>query len=237
MRRGRGVEQGFTVARRPSGSHEPVTLALGVRGLRARLAGSEVEFLTRSGRVALRYGGLVARDARGRRLVASLAVSGSRLLLRVVDREARYPLRIDPFMQQGAKLTGTGASGASGFGLSVALSQDGNTALIGGGGDNTGAAWVFVRSGGTWSQQGPPLTPAGTSASIEFGTSVALSADGNTALIGAQEDGINAPGSAWVFVRSGGSWSQQGPRLTPTTRAPQRFLAGAWRCPATEIRR
>ena len=219
-----GVEQGFTVARRPSGSHEPVTLALGVRGLRARLAGSEVEFLTRSGRVALRYGGLVARDARGRRLAASLAVSGSRLLLRVVDREARYPLRIDPFMQQGAKLTGTGASGASGFGLSVALSQDGNTALIGGGGDNTGAAWVFVRSGGTWSQQGPPLTPAGTSASIEFGTSVALSADGNTALIGAQEDGINAPGSAWVFVRSGGSWSQQGPRLTPNDESAPTFF-------------
>ena len=220
-----GIEQGFTLARRPSGGEAPVTLAFGVAGLRARPVGSEVEFLTRSGRVALRYGGLVARDARGQRLAASLAVSGSRLLLRVVDRGARYPLRIDPFMQQGPKLTGAGVDGTPNFGLSVALSQDGNTALIGGPADNngTGAAWVFVRSGAIWSQEGPKLTPGGTSAAIEFGISVALSADGNTALIGAVEDN-NASGSAWVFVRSGGVWSQQGPKLVPTGGSPLVFF-------------
>ena len=62
--------------------------------------------------------------------------------------------------QQGAKLTGTGEIGDGQFGASVALSSDGNTALIGGDGDNSGAgaAWVFTRSGGAWTQQGAKLT-------------------------------------------------------------------------------
>ena len=57
--------------------------------------------------------------------------------------------------QQGSKLTGGGEDSA-GFGGSVALSADGNTALVGGwmDDDTTGAAWVFTRSGGAWSQQG-----------------------------------------------------------------------------------
>jgi hypothetical protein len=68
------------------------------------------------------------------------------LLLRVDTRGARYPLRIDPFIQQGEMLTGSGGSGNGVFGGSVALSSDGNTALIGGLSDNgeVGAAWVFV---------------------------------------------------------------------------------------------
>ena len=46
--------------------------------------------------------------------------------------------------------------------------------------------------------------------------SVALSSDGNTALIGAQEDGSDEQGAAWVFTCWGGAWSQQGPKLTPS---------------------
>ena len=87
-----GGGAGFTLARRPAGRSGAVTLAMGLGGLRARLRGSGVDFLARSGRVAFRYGGLVARDARGRRLPAWLSLSGSRLLLRVKDRGARYPL-------------------------------------------------------------------------------------------------------------------------------------------------
>ena len=109
-----------------------MTLALALAGSPARIAGNRVEFLAPSGRVALRYGGLVASDARGRRLAAWLSLSGSRLLVRVADRGARYPLRIDPFIQQGSKLTATDETGQGVFGDSVALSADGNTALIGG---------------------------------------------------------------------------------------------------------
>jgi uncharacterized protein YjbI with pentapeptide repeats len=214
-----GVEQGFTLARRPAGRSGAVTLAMGLGGLRARLRGSGVDFLARSGRVAFRYGGLVARDARGRRLPARLSLLGSRLLLRVKDRGARYPLRIDPFIQQGPKLTASDESGPGSFGSGVALSADGNTALIGGPDDDNdkGAAWVFTRSGDTWTQQGPKLTASDESGPGWFGSSVALSADGNTALIGGPADGgstgVDGDGAAWVFTRTGSTWTQQGAKL------------------------
>ena len=63
------------------------------------------------------------------------------------------------------------------FGFGVALSWDGTTALIGAPGDGPGgAAWVFIRSGNTWTPQGPKLT-SGQSGQGNFGISVALSAD------------------------------------------------------------
>ena len=51
-----------------------------------------------------------------------------------------------------------------------------------------GAAWVFTRSGSTWTQQGPKLTGSGEVGAGEFGESVALSSNGNTALIGGDRD-------------------------------------------------
>lgn len=53
--------------------------------------------------------------------------------------------------------------GAASQGYSVALSADGNTAIVGGNDDNSqlGAAWVFTRTGGVWAQQGPKLVGTG----------------------------------------------------------------------------
>jgi sugar lactone lactonase YvrE len=112
--------------------------------------------------------------------------------------------------QQGSKLTGTGASARSRGtqGESVALSSDGNTALVGGPGDGVGAAWVFTRAGSTWTQQGSKLTGTEASAEARFGASVALSANGNTALVGGPGDSKGV-GAAWAFTRSGENWSQQ----------------------------
>ena len=120
-----------------------------------------------------------------------------------------------PMIQLGSKLTGGGVSGAAGFGFDVALSADGDTALIGGPFDtgDKGAAWVFTRSGSVWSQQGLKLIGSDEVGAGLFGHAVALSADGNTALIGGPSDNGHA-GAAWVFTRSGGTWSQQGPKLT-----------------------
>jgi hypothetical protein len=117
--------------------------------------------------------------------------------------------------QQGGKLTGSGATGDARFGVSVALSVDGSTALVGGYSDNggKGAAWVFTRSGSAWNQQGGKLTGSGETGNGSFGMSVALSADGSTALIGGNTDDANK-GAAWVFTRSGGAWTQQGGKLT-----------------------
>jgi hypothetical protein len=119
--------------------------------------------------------------------------------------------------QQGSKLVGTGAVGSATQDISVALSADGNTAIVGGYGDNnTGAAWVYARSGCAWAQQGSKLVGTGAVGSdVEQGRSVAVSADGNTALVGGSGDN-SFTGAAWVFTRSGGVWTQQGNKLVGT---------------------
>jgi hypothetical protein len=123
----------------------------------------------------------------------------------------------DVWTQQGSKLVGTGTVGQAGQGVSVALSDDGNTALVGGPYDNrsTGAVWVYTRSGGVWTQQGSKLVGTGAVDIARQGASVALSADGNTALVGGPEDNSYA-GAAWVYTRSGGVWTQQGSKLVGT---------------------
>ena len=120
------------------------------------------------------------------------------------------------FVQQGS-LVGTGVAGAARMGASVAISGDGNTAIVGGPTDNgaTGAAWIFTRSAGVWSQQGTKLVGAGAVGAAQQGRSVAISADGNTAIVGGPEDGSQV-GAAWVFTRSGDVWSQQGGKLLGT---------------------
>src|SRR5205807_278629 len=89
------------------------------------------------------------------------------------------------------------------FGSSVALSADGNTALISAPFDNgaIGAAWVFTRLSETWTQQGSKLTGGEAKERPEFGQSVALSANGNTALIGGPGD-YNHTGAVWVFFQN-----------------------------------
>jgi hypothetical protein len=118
------------------------------------------------------------------------------------------------WVQQGGKLVGTGAVGIAAQGVSVALSADGNTALVGGFADNSnaGAAWVFTRAGGVWTQQGNKLVGTGAVGGAQQGYSVALSGDGNTALVGGRTDN-GAVGAAWVFIRSGTAWAQQGGKL------------------------
>jgi hypothetical protein len=122
---------------------------------------------------------------------------------------------LDLFLQQGSRLVGTGNSGSADQGQAVAISADGNTALVGGVNDNSnqGATWVFTRSGGDWIQQGPKLVGTGTG--TLQGASVALSADGNTAHLGGGGGTAGTTG-AWVFTRSGGVWTQQGGPLSPT---------------------
>jgi hypothetical protein len=121
------------------------------------------------------------------------------------------------FVQQGSKLVGTGVVGNAFQGNTVSLSSDGNTAIVGGPNDNgyTGAAWVYTRSGGVWTQQGTKLVGIGAVGSAEQGTSVSLSSDGNTAIVGGITDNSLA-GAAWVYTRSGGLWSQQGSKLVGT---------------------
>jgi hypothetical protein len=194
-----GIEQGFDIAARPGAATGPLTLSLALSGnLAARLRHGSVLLTSRG--AALRYGGLFATDARGRVLRSWLQLVKGHVLIRVADRGATYPLRIDPLVQQGEKLTGTGQTGNGYFGYSVALSADANTALIGGDQDNggVGSAWVFTRSGSTWTRQSSKLTGAGESYLGKFGSGVAISEDGATTLIGGPAD--NGAGAVWAYV-------------------------------------
>ncbi len=106
-----------------------------------------------------------------------------------------------------------------GFGNAVAISGD--TAVIGapqndlGGSTDQGSAYVFVRNGATWTQE-QKLTASAGAAYDHFGNSVAISDD--TAVIGAYRNDVGGntdQGSAYVFVRNGGTWTQQ-QKLTDT---------------------
>ena len=109
------------------------------------------------------------------------------------------------------------------FGISVAIS--GETAIVGarfddiGAGTDQGSAYVFVRSGTTWTQQ-QKLTAANAANNDRFGWSVAI--NGETAVVGAV-GANNGRGSAYVFVRNGTAWIQQ-QQLTAADGALNDFL-------------
>lgn len=129
------------------------------------------------------------------------------------------------YNQQGPKLVGTGAAGASAQGIGLALSADGNTALVGGPFDDQkhGATWVFTRSNGVWEQQGQKLV--GTAGTFQ-GAPVALTADGNTAMVGLRSSPDLTGGGVIFFTRSGGVWMQQGAPVSAET-GDQFYLTGA----------
>jgi hypothetical protein len=118
---------------------------------------------------------------------------------------------------QQAKLTASDGNAGDWFGWSVAV--DGDTAVVGAyqdddNGASSGSAYVFTRSGSTWSQQAKLVASDGANNDF-FGQAVAIS--GDTAVIGAYgDDGYQ--GSAYVFTRSGSTWTEQ-VKLTATVRA------------------
>lgn len=159
-------------------------------------------------------GNAAALSADGGTLIVGAALEISDIGVAGTGAVWAYTRANGVWTQQGNKIVGAGAVGAAGQGQSVAVSADGNTAIIGGPTDdgNTGAAWVFTRTNGVWSQQGNKIVGAGGVGQQRQGQSVALSADGNTAVVGGSGDNSNA-GAAWVFSRANGVWTQQGVKL------------------------
>ncbi len=104
-----------------------------------------------------------------------------------------------------AELTASDSAADDDFGWAVALSAGGRTALVGAPGHNSyaGAGYVFTLRRGTWSQTAE-LTASHPAAHDFFGRSVALSAEGRTALVGAVAHNLGA-GAAYVFIRGGGA--------------------------------
>gem|GEM_PF-1402421 len=115
-----------------------------------------------------------------------------------------YTRNSNVWSQQGAPLVGSDFVGGPAQGHSVAISADGNTIISGGPYDNNGlgAAWVFTRTAGVWTQRGNKLVGTGSirgiSDRVEQGYSLCISSDGNTALVGGRLD--NPSGAVWTFV-------------------------------------
>jgi hypothetical protein len=197
----------------------------------------------------LDYDGLVVFDADGRSLDAGWSdAGGGRLELRVDDRGARYPLTIDPVVQQ-AYLKASNTNSGDRFGSAVAVSgdtvvvgaiwEDSNATGINGNQANnsqvsSGAVYVFVRSGSTWVQQAY-LKASNTQSVDTFGSAVAIS--GDTLVVGAPFEDSNATGvngnqandsaensgAVYVFVRNGSTWTQQAYLKASNTGADDRF--------------
>jgi hypothetical protein len=191
-----GIQQGFTL-------HEPTNISFDLGGTLATTASRQTLHLGDK----LTFAGLIAYDASGQTVPVEFKVEDNRLVYAYDDNGAAYPITIDPWLQQAKLLASDGEAGDL-FGGPVAL--DGDTALVGArrSRDNdlyTGSAYVFVRNGTTWTQQAKLM--ANDAADNDwFGSSLAL--DGDTALVGAFGDD-NQKGSAYVFVRSGTTWTQQ----------------------------
>jgi FG-GAP repeat/IPT/TIG domain len=113
-----------------------------------------------------------------------------------------------------AVLTGEGGIDEGRFGKSVALSADGQTALVGdpSASSQRGSAMVFKQGLSGWVRNAM-LADMELSHLAHFGRSVALSGDGATALIGGPGDS-GYKGAAWVFTRGVSSWTQQAGKLT-----------------------
>ena len=236
----RGLEHGFTVEQRPAGANNAETqleFDLAVRGnLRPEISadGARVRFVDPEGSAVVTYAGLKVSDAEGNPLPARFAAQKDGVRLLVQEQGARYPITVDPIAQQ-AYLKASNTDTDDLIGTSVAVSGD--TVVVGAPGEssnatgvngdqtnnsalNSGAAYVFVRNGTTWTQQAY-LKASNTDNSDSFGASVAVS--GDTVAVGAENEDSNATGingdqtnnnaanagAVYVFVRNGTSWTQQ----------------------------
>jgi len=199
-------------------------------------AGSAYVFVRSSG-IWTQQAKLTASDAASTDLFGfSVSVSGDTAVIGApydnhagwIDAGSAYIfIRSSGVWTQQAKLTASDAAANDYFGYSVSVSGD--TAVIGAyyddhaGGADAGSAYVFVRSGGVWTQQAK-LTASDAAASDHFGRSVSVS--GDTAVIGAMYNshaGGTDAGSAYVFVRSGGVWTQQA-KLTASDAAASDYF-------------
>ncbi|HEY7544011.1 MAG TPA: FG-GAP repeat protein, partial [Blastocatellia bacterium] len=133
-------------------------------------------------------------------LFVSISIIASLCLLLWLMSKSTSHAATGTMFSQLQKLTAPDGTADDFFGTSVAI--DGDTAVVGS--SPVGKVYVFFRTDGVWSLQ-QTLTPS-VSMGEAFGISVAIS--GDTIVAGAISSTLT-PGSAYVFVRSGGVWTEQ----------------------------
>lgn len=144
----------------------------------------------------------------------SVSISGDTIVVGGTNISIYTFVRTGTTWTQQQRITPSDPQIGQNFGTSVAIS--GNTLIAGASGDDVntegaggGAAYIFIRSGAVWSQQAK-LVGDTTVEGDTLGHSVAIS--GNTAIVGARNAAhpdFPFAGSAYIFVRSGVTWSQQ----------------------------
>jgi len=199
-----GLEQGFTIKQAPAGSKtdgQPLVISLTVSGdLSPAVDEGRLSLTLHDGeeRAELRETGLTVRDASGKELPAWFEVQRKNLTIKVNDGGARYPIVIDPWLQQ-AKLTSSDGSPDDQFASSVAISGD--TVVVGIGQYSAKeTVYVFVKTDGGWydTTETAKLIPSNDNAD-KFGASVAI--DGDTVVVGAP--GVSA---LYVYVKPTSGW-------------------------------
>lgn len=220
-----GLEQGVTIEARPFGEGELVLVMREGRGVRAELEGESITLVAGEGSLAedaplARYEQLSVIDRDGASVPARLAVLDGHIAIHIDDHAARYPLVVDPLVVSvEARLLASDRTDGDAFGAAVSLSENGTRALVGAFQDDgfRGSAYVFARTGSTWTEEAR-LTASDGVVNDRFGVSVALSAGGSYAMVGASWD-EGEQGAVYVFRRgSGPVWSQEA-KLTATAPA------------------
>ena len=184
-----GVEQSFTIARRPAGAG-PLVIDVPLSGLSASGSGAALALHSSAGRTVGSYSGLRVTDASGRVVPATMGASagGHSISIAITDSGARYPLHVDPVYVETSELTDPGTTACDTFGWSVAISGD--YAVVGSpqqdefdscGTSGPGVAYVYEFSGGHWGRVATLPDPHDASGDM-FGSSVAIS--GSTIVVG-----------------------------------------------------
>jgi hypothetical protein len=229
-----GLEQGFTIDKSPGSTRgEPLTLALETSGnLWAEVNPDRMSLSLKAqdGSTSLRYAGLIASDADGKELNAWLELQGQRLLLRVNDSGAHYPIVIDPVMQLGV-LTPSDQQANDGFASTAAI--DGDTVVVGAPAASVphGTAYVFVKPANGWTNMTQTARLVASDSFATYGEySVAIS--GDTIVVGAPitvVNGFEAQGAVYVFVKPAGGWSdmKETAKLTGAGFRDFTYLGGA----------
>jgi len=213
-----GLEQGFTLTAPPVSTIKTTSdlvVMLQIEGSLTPVVADDRQSLrltNSESKTVFRYGGLYVYDSREKRLPAWLEQNGQQLRIHVDDAHAVYPLTIDPLLSKETKIVSDDHTFFDRFGNAVAITPDGNIAVVGAFRKDkndlsqVGAAYVFIRSGGDWTQHSKLTASDGAETDV-FGISVAISEDGNIIAIGAKNDtpegqlGNQGPGSAYIFRR------------------------------------
>jgi hypothetical protein len=156
------------------------------------------------------FGASVAIDSTGTRVVVGAYGKNS-------NTGAAYVfIRSGTTWTQEAKITASDAATSDQFGAAVTIDSTGMRTVVGANNKSSGAgaAYIFVRSGTTWTQEAK-VTASDASSTAYFGSSISMDSAGSKVMVGSYGYSSNR-GAVYVFSRSGVTWTQMGARIQTT---------------------